>query len=175
MKKIMIQFHATLDELVDYVNRISSELGLFVTVMALKPFSLREVDGELCVNTMSIDGDVRIIFTTQKPSTDASTPNCFYDQNPGTIGLHIGRMTEQGLKESSLAFMSDDNEKIAIANKAASKLKKITKSGVIAVNPVNGGEANIRSHRYTEGAKDLYDEGVKILPLAGNSILKLSD
>lgn len=46
MKKIMIQFHATLEELVEYINSISSELGLFVTVMVLRPFALRETDGE---------------------------------------------------------------------------------------------------------------------------------
>ena len=174
MKKIMIQFHATLEELVEYINSISSELGLFMTVMVLRPFALREVDGELCTEAL-IDGDVRIIFTAQKPSMDASSPNNFYDLNPGTIGLHIGRMSEKGLKESSLAFMSDDKEKAALANKVASRLKKITKAGAIAVNPVNGAEANARSHRYTEGAKVLYDEGVKILPIAGNSFFKLTD
>jgi len=74
----------------------------------------------------------------QNPSVDASSPNNFYDLNQGTIGLHIGRLTEQGLKESALAFMSDDKEKAAIANKVASRLKNLTKAGAIAVNPVNG-------------------------------------
>lgn len=106
---------------------------------------------------------------------DATSPNNFYDLNQGTIGLHIGRLTEQGLKESALAFMSDDKDKVAIANKVASKLKKLTKAGAIAVNPVNGAEANARSHRYTSGAKALYDEGIKILPVAGNSFFKFSD
>jgi len=175
MKKIMIQFHATLEELVEYINSISSELGLFVTVMVLRPFALRETDGALSVEELSIDGDIRIILTVQKPSMDATSPNNFYDLNQGTIGLHIGRLTEQGLKESALAFISDDKDKAAIANKVASKLKKLTKTGAIAVNPVNGAEANARSHRYTSGAKALYDEGIKILPVAGNSFFKLSD
>lgn len=175
MKKIMIQFHSTLEELVEYLNSVSSELGLFITVMVLRPFALREIDGELSVEELNVDGDIRIIFTVQKPSMDASSPNNFYDLNQGAIGLHIGRLTEQGLKESTLAFMSDDKEKAAIANKVASKLKKLTKAGAIAVNPVNGAEASARSHRYTEGAKALYHEGVKILPIAGNSFFKLSD
>lgn len=170
----MIQFHATLEELIEYVHSISIELGLFVTVMDLRPFALREVDDELNVKVLNIDSEVRFIFTTQKPSMDAISPNNFYDLNPGTIGLYVGRMTEQGLKESSLAFMSDDKEKTAIANKVASRLKKITKAGAIAINPANGAEANVRSHRYTEGAKALYDKGVKILPIAGNSFFKLN-
>ncbi|NMH67184.1 hypothetical protein [Shewanella salipaludis] len=175
MKKIMIQFHATLEELVEYINSISSELGLFVTVMVLRPFALREIDGKLSVEALNIDGDVRIILTAQKPSMDASSPNIFYDLNSGTIGLHIGRLTEQGLKESALAFMSDDKEKAAIANKVALRLKKLTKAGATVVNPVNGAEANARSHRYTSGAEALYNEGIKILPVAGNSFFKLID
>lgn len=175
MKKIMIQFHSTLEELAEYINSISSELGLFVTIMIIRPFALREADGKLSIEAMNVDADIRIILTAERPSIDASSPNNFYDLNPSTIGLHIGRLTEQGLKESALAFMSDDKEKAAIANKVASKLKKLTKAGAIAVNPVNGAEAHARSHRYTEGAKVLHDEGVKILPVAGNSFFKLTD
>lgn len=175
MKKIMIQFHATLEELVEYINSISSELGLFLTVMVLRPFALREIDGELLAEALSIDGDIRIILTAQKPSMDATSPNNFYDLNQGTIDLDIGRLTEYGLKESALGFMSGDKEKAAIANKVVSRLKKLTKTGAIAVNPVNGAEANSRFHRYTEGAKALHDNGVKILPVAGNIFFKLTD
>ncbi len=175
MKKIMIQFHATLEELVEYVNSTSSELGLVMTLMILRPFTLRKIEGELSVDDLNIDNDIRVILTSCEPSMDASSPNNFYDLNPGTIDLDIGRLTEQGLKESALAFMSDDKEKIAIANKIAARLKKITKPGAIAVNPVNGAEANARSHRYTIGAKSMYDEGIKILPVAGNSFFKLTD
>lgn len=175
MKKIMIQFHSTFEELVEYVNSINSDLGLVMTIMVLSPFAVRNIEGELSVDDLNIDADIRIIFTCQKPTMDATSPNSFYDLNPGSIGLHVGRLTGQGLKESALAFMSDDKDKIAIANKIAARLKKITKSGAIAVNPVNGAEASARSHRYTLGVKSLYDEGVKILPVAGNSFFKLAE
>lgn len=173
MKKIMIPFHATLEELVEYVNSISSEFDLAITLLVLRPFSVMEAGHELSTQDLSIDGDTRIILTNGKPSLDASSPNNFYDLNPGTIGLHIGRLTEEGLNESALVFMSDDKERAAIANKISARLKKITKAGAIVVNPVNATEANARSHRYTEGAKELYDDGVKILPVAGNSFFRL--
>lgn len=175
MKKIMIQFHATLDELVEYANSISSEFSLVRSLMCLRPFAVSEIDRELSAEDINIDCGVRIIFTKQKPSLNASSPNNFYDLNPGTVDLDIGRLTKYGLKESALSFMSDDGEKIAIANKLASRLKKITKAGAIAVNPVSGAEANARSHRYTGGAKALYDDGVRILPIAGNIFFKLPD
>lgn len=173
MKKIMIQFHATIEELVEYVNIVRSEFELVVTLMILRPFAIREIEGDLSVEDLNVDSDIRIIFTSWVPSLGASSPNNFYDLNPGTIGLHIGQLTEQRLKESALAFISDDEEKAAIANKLASRLKKITKAGAIAVNPINGAESNARSHRYTAGAKAMYDNGIKILPVAGNSFFKL--
>jgi hypothetical protein len=175
MKKIMIQFHATFEELVEFTNTTSSKLDLFVTLMVLRPFTLRERDGELSVKELNVDGDIRIILTAQNPSLDVSSPNNFYDFNQGAIGLHIGRLTERGLEESALAFMSADKEKAVIANRVASSLKKLTKAGATAVNPINGAEARARSHRYTEGAKAMYDNGEKILPLAGNNFFKLAD
>jgi len=174
-KKIIIQFHATLEELLEYMNSVKSELGLFMTLMVLKPFILKEINDILSVDDLMLEGDIRIIITKEKPNIDASSPNNFYDLNPGSVGLHIGQLTGESLNESSLSFMSDDKDKIAIANKLASRLKKITKAGVTVVNPVNSAEANARSHRYTKGAKAMYDKGVKILPVAGNSFYKLPD
>ncbi|MEH6457049.1 MAG: hypothetical protein V7749_12035 [Cocleimonas sp.] len=175
MKKIMIQFHATLEELVEYMNSVGSDFDLYTTMMILRPFTLKEIDGELSVNDIKHNGDVRIIFTKERPNINASSPNKFYDLNPGTVDLDIGQLTSESLKESALAFMSDDKDKMAVANKLASRLKKITKAGAIAVNPDNGAEANARSHRYTEGAKAMYADGVKILPVAGNCFFKLAD
>ncbi len=175
MKKIMIQFHATLEELVEYINAVNSEFGLFMVMMVVRPFALKIVDGAMSVEDLKINGDIRTVFLKEKPDIAASSQNEFYDLNPGSIGLHIGRVTEEGLEESALAFMSDDKDKAVMASKFASWLKKMTKAGAIAVNPVNGVEANVSSHRYTEGAKSMYDQGVKILPVAGNSFYKLPD
>lgn len=175
MKKIMVQFHATQEELVEYINSVNSEFGLFMTMMVLRPFALNKMDGEMSVDDLMFDGDIRIIFTKEEPIITTSSPNEFYDANLGSVGLHIGRLTEEGLKESALAFMSDDKDKAAMANKFASRLKKMTKAGAIAVNPVNGAEANVRSHRHTKRAKLMYDQDIKILPVAGNSFYKLPD
>lgn len=178
MKSIMIQFHATLEELVEYLNSVSSDLGLIMTMMILKPFTLKQIEGGLTLDGLLQSGkdvDIRLLLTKDKPDLSASSPNNFLDLNPGAVVLDIGCLSELGLHESALSFMSDEKGKITVANKLASKLKKITKSGVIAVNPVSGAEANIRSHRYSVGAKAKYDEGVKILPIAGNSFLKLPD
>jgi hypothetical protein len=175
MKKIMIQFHATLEELVEYINSVHSEFGSFMTLMVLRPFTLKAIDGKISADELQCNGDTRIVFTEEKPNITASSPNEFYDSNPGSVGLHIGKLTVDGLQESALAFMSDDKDKAAKATKIASRLKRITKAGATAVNPVNGAEVNARAHRYTQGAKSKYDQGVKILPVAGTSYYRLPD
>ncbi len=175
MRKIMIQFHATPDELIDYLNSISSEFNLIMIMMVLRPFTMKVIENELSLDMLSLDNDIRIILTKERPNMDTSSPNKFYDLNPGTINLDVGRLDSIGLQESALSFMSDEKGKIVIADKLAAKLKKITKAGAVVVNPVTGAEANARSHRYTQGAKSKYDQGIRILPIAGNCIFKLSD
>lgn len=178
MKTIMIQFHSTVEELLEFVEVVETDFDLSVTVMIMKPFSLKEFNRELDMGALrgAIEtSDVNLILTNGKASLGASTQNQFLDLNPGSIVINIGKLSSGVLHESGLAFMSDDELKIKIANKVAAKLKKITNAGAIAVNPVTGAEAKIRSHRYTEGAKAKYEEGVKIVPIAGNNIFKLLD
>jgi len=178
MKSILIQLHATLEEIIAYLNAARTELGLSLTMMILKPFNLKEIDGDISQEDFEpYRGEIYIRFflTKDKPNMVASSPNKFSDLNPSAIALNVGQLSERGIKESSLSFRSNDKDDIAIANKLAGKLKRITKSGVIAVDPISGSEANVRSHRYTLGAKIKYDEGIKILPIAGSCYLKLPD
>lgn len=116
-----------------------------------------------------------MVLSTSSPSINSTSPNSFLDENPGSIVLDFGSLSDLGLGESALSFISDEKDKVSIANKVASRLKKMTKTGVIAVSPINGAEVKIRSHRYTEGAKLRYDEGMKILPIAGNNLYKIPD
>ncbi|GGJ05859.1 hypothetical protein GCM10007978_49310 [Shewanella hanedai] len=176
MKSISIQFHATSEELLNFVISVSSELKLVVTMMTLKPFNLTIVEGKLELSEF-LDklkvGDLRLVLSTATPCIEFTSPNNFLDANSGSILIDIGPLSDLGLEESALSFISSEKDKISIANNVSSKLKRITKAGAIAVNPINGAEAKIRTHRYTQGAKVMADNGVKILPIAGNSFYKL--
>lgn len=173
--RILIQFHSTIEETLGFLNSTRSELGLKMAIMTLKPFSLREIDGELSVDDIAIDADndIRVILSDGGVDSTANSPNQFLDSNPGVVIFDIGRLSDKGLHESALSFGSEVESKVAIAKKISSKLKKVTKVGALAVNPSTGAEAKLRSHRYTYGAKVKHDLGVKILPVAGGSIIKL--
>lgn len=178
MNSVLIQFHSTVEELVEFVQSVSSDFGLVIVLMTLKPFRVEEVSGELDllkIQEALINTDVRLVLLSESASMGASNSDEFLKKNSGSIEFDVGRSTDNSLNESALSFMSDDEAAYSIAKKIATRLKKITKAGVIAVNPDSGAEAKIRTHRYTKGAKLKYDEGFKILPVAGKSLLKLPD
>ena len=175
MKKITIQFHATLEEIVQFASSTCNELGLYLTKMTTKPFNVSDVSSNLDIECNDRSAALRLIFTKGKPALEVSSPNNFYDLNTDSIGLNVGLISERGLTESSLAFMSNDDEAINIAKKVASRLKKITYAGAIVVNALNGAEGKASSHRYTKAAKTMYDKGVKMRPLAGDVYFKLGN
>ena len=175
MRKMTIQFHATLEEIVGYANAVKSEFGLVVTLANFRPFALKIVEGDLTVHDLDDGRYNNIVFTKLEPVTNAASQTAFYDLNPGVVELDVGGLTERGLEESALTFMSDDDEKIALATKLASRLKKVTKAGAVGCSLINGAEGFNRNHRYTPGAKLLCEAGVKILSLTGSTFYKLSD
>ena len=161
--KIMMQFHAMPEEIVDYVKATSAKLNLAMTLMSFRPFALREITGELSVDDFLLDdADICMMLTHGKPNLSVNSAQQFYQLNPGAMSLNIGRLSEKGLQESGLSFVSQDQDKIAIAKAVAATLKQITKAGVVAVNPRSGAEAQFCAHRYTDGAKIEYEQGIKI-------------
>lgn len=174
MRKMTTQFHATLEEIVGYANSVKSELGLVVTLANFRPFLPKIVEGDLTVHDLDDGRYDIIVFTKLKPVTNAASQTVFFDLNPGMVNLRVGGLTEKGLEESALSFMSDDDEKIALATKLASRLKKLTKAGAVVCNPITGAEAFNRNRRYTPGAKLLCEAGVKILALGGRNFYKLA-
>lgn len=176
MKSLLIQFHAEPGEIVEFVDTVSRELGLAVALIALNPFGVTPMTHFKCageVSSFAGSVDLRIAMKEGGLNLRAESPNNFLDLNPGCITLSVGRFAEEGLNESSFSFMSCDAQAICVASKVARSLKRLTKAGAVAVNPDTGAEVMIRSHRYTAGAKRKYDEGVRILPVAGKSLYKL--
>lgn len=177
MKSISMQFHATPDELFKFLWEVGSELSLNIIVASLRPFKLKKIssfrDIELLATELGENRYLRTHLLVKDADCSADTPNDFLDLNKGCTVVNMGNLSDSGLEESSFMFRSEDEQAAEVAKKIASKLKKASKAGVLAINPVNKVEVLYKSHRYTDGAKHLYDAGVKLLPLAGNSLLKI--
>jgi len=178
MKKSIIQFHATPEELFEFLNCLRNEVKFSVAIIGWKPFSLKLVSKyeEFDFNKLGTIGKsdfIRVVISSSESLTPADSEGRFYNQNAGSVTIDIGVYSDNSLGESALSFMSSNIDEIEFANKIISRLKKITSAGVMAVNPDTGAESIIKTHRYTQAAKMLYDSGIRIMPIAGKAYLKL--
>jgi hypothetical protein len=177
MKSILIQFYAEPSETFSFIENVSGELGLFVFLMKQSPFKVESLSLQKNMANTSLLNEMgpsaRIILSDKAVFSGVNSLGAFLDANPEVIVMDVGQMTDHGLHESCLSFKGDKSDSISLANKVAAKLKKFTKAGATAVDPKTGAEARLRSHRYTKGAKSLFEQGVKILPVAGTSLIKL--
>lgn len=176
MKKTMLQFHSTPTELVEILKQHRIEVGFSIAVIYSSPFSLKLFSKTEAFDLDSLvvgkGGNFRIAISTNDFSNGVSTQNSFFDNHPGCVVVDIGCQSSRGLEESAVSSMSSDPIAIKFSDSLVSKIKKVTRTGVVAVNPKTHAESKLRNYRFTIGAKMLFDRGVKILPVAGNSILK---
>jgi hypothetical protein len=170
---LIIQFHAHLGELKEFIERATTSYGLFATALWPHPFRARVVNSADLGLAIQDPAMRDIAFSTSAPRLDAAHLLDFIDKNEGVLILSIGRLISAGLDESCLSTTTDDIEKLAIWKKVASDLRKQTKVGAQVVNPETGATSFSRSHRYTAGAKTLGDGGVAILPASRRNRLRL--
>ncbi len=171
MKKINLQLHITPDEVIEFVNSIKQEFGLYITVMGFNPFRLEERT-KLSTSDMT-HHDYFIFFTLNKPNLNATSQYGFFDANTARIKLVVGKLYDSKLQESALFSTSETKEEVVIANKVASKLKKLTKAGAKIIDSETKIEHNYPRHRYTAGAQKMYKEGIKMLDIGGGNFLEL--
>lgn len=173
MKKTVVQLHATPNELIAFANTIKEEFGPNMVLMKFRPFKLEAIE-HLSSNDMSI-GDDFVFFTKYKPDINAKSQLDFFYINKGVIKLIIARLSKTELKESSLSFVSETEDEIKRARRIATKLRKLTLMGAKIIDPETKIEYKYPKHRYTEGAKELYDKGIKMLATGGGNVLELGD
>lgn len=157
MCNILIQFHATRDELLAFIGECMRDYGVRVT--AIRSFPYNEFHAyELAADDLSkLARDQRyetFAFTVRPPNLDVADFNKFRDRNPSALMLEIGVRSRRGLKESSLCGGTDRKRSSMIWQKIAQKLRKRTLPDKLGF-------------RYTPKCKLLQDQGVTMLCLAG--------
>lgn len=177
MKRFLSQFHAKPEELYQFIADLRDDVGCSLAIIGWQPFSLNIIDEseEIDPNIFKTGNErfLRIALSNNQLVL-AESEGSFFDRNPNVVTLDIGRLSPDGLEESALSFGSDEDDAIVFAKKAFSKLKKITSAGVVAVNPSTGAEGRVRTHRYTLGAKELFERGITMKSLGG-CIYKFGD
>ncbi|WP_267084026.1 hypothetical protein [Xanthomonas sacchari] len=165
--KISFQFHAMPEEypwLIDQIAR-GNNLRAYLIKKSNEMADLLDISE---VNEM-IEHASKIAFVFEL-SNNRGIINETSLRNESALFLEMGELTERGLKESWIHAMSTNE---SIINKWRHIVKGIRNkmvSGIVARSP-SGITAKVTGHRFTNGAKDAALRGVKMLPIAGNSIL----
>lgn len=173
MTDISVQFHALPEETLLFVKELVCDFDVNLVAIQLRPFGVKKID---CTSIRSLLANEpmsrRFGFVLGDPDFRALNELDFADRNPDYLRLDIGAVTEKGLGQSWLSARTENGDAIKIWKMIAARLRRITKSGVTAVNPHTGATSRMKSFRYTAGAKALAEEGTPMLPIAGGSLLR---
>lgn len=175
MADVLVQFHSTVEELSVFLSRVIADVPVHVTAFRFSPFRAESVDAASLDATIRDASVSRLVLTLETPAIAARTEGEFLDKNPGSLVIEIGRLSADGLRESCLSARTEDEEAIRTWREVAGKLRKSTRAGAVAVNPMTGATSFLRNHRFTAGAKALDEHGVVIRPVAGSAVLRLGD
>jgi hypothetical protein len=168
MPSMLVQFHASPEEVIDFLNSFIS--GYEVLEVVYDPhFRLKKLVWLLSQQS-SIE---RIAVCPARANMQAVSSQDFARKNPDCLRVDVPRIEGGFLSEGGIEFMSDD---VVVSNqwkRIVNRFKRKTKSGAMAINPITGDRGFVKSHRYTDAALKLQENGLKMKPLGGNSLYLL--
>ncbi len=176
MAKLSSQFYATPGEVAEFVRGVLRRYRVSAALVRKNPFRLDHVGpcAELSDDAVAIADWV--LFAVEPIEGEVMSAKALETTVPAALTLEVGRLDEDGLRQSWLRAMGDNEAAMKLWGRVARDLRAITYAGVTAVDPATGvrGPAS-RTVRCTPGARDLDARGVPILPLAGTTCLRLTD
>jgi hypothetical protein len=169
MAKMSLQFHGLPVEIIEFAEGCMKEFNLQVAAMKFFPnFQIMLANSSSIKDCLDeLDKIDRICFLNNEPNLSVGSAQEFMEKNPDSLALTIGGYNDEGLEESILAAKTNDSMSLKIWRKIIKKLKALTNEGAWVVNPHTNAKLFSKKHRYTNGAKKISKEGVKIRPIAG--------
>lgn len=176
MSKINVQFHAEPTEVMRFLKDCAKEYDLHIVLIENNPDFVANLitEAEYIPEDAKISNTNRVCLSISEPCMLASSHLEFLDKNSDCLSVTIGKFHDNKLVESVLATQTDNADSLKVWKRIVKKLNSITLAGAWVVNPNNGAKVFYKQHRYTEGAKKLFEDGVKIVPIAGWNYFVLS-
>lgn len=173
MKQMTFQFHAKKEEVLKFLLECMEKNALTMVGVKLgKDFFCKEIKSD---HDISLLGEYEM-FILSRDSIDITEDsyNQFITKQKGNLMIDLGEENNKILKESSMGVLAEGEIDVlwkSIVNKFKKKLLK----GAWVINPNNGAKGYERSHRYSVGAKEMYDRGIIIGAWAGACIYELRE
>lgn len=173
MPDINIQFHATPEEIAEWLLEWVEREHLHLVALTFSPFRAKNVEPANIDSAVREQGIRRLSLLIREPDVTPEYQSDFDDSHSDQLVLDVGRQSSEGLRESWLACRTDSAEAYRIWKRIARDVKNRTKPGITATDIETGASAYYKSHRYTDGAKALENRGVDMLPMQGLSRQRL--
>ncbi len=169
MAKINVQFHAEPIEIIRFLKDCAKKYDLHIVIIENNPNFVANliIETEYTSEEVKIDNTSIVCLSIKEPYISTSSYLEFLDKNSECLSITIGKFDDNRLVESVLAAQTDNADSLKAWKSIVKELEKISFAGAWVVNPNNRAKAFYKQHRYTEGAKKLFEDGVKIVPTAG--------
>jgi hypothetical protein len=174
MTKISVNFHALPFEIIEFIKESVRIYNLYIVLVELFPtFSAQLLNERDISNLLQFNITNRIYLYIDKPEITFSNQKDFLEYNPEFITITNGKYVDNTLEESWMAGNTRNNERIW--RKFIKGFKSMTHSGAWVINPKNGEEVFCDNHRFTEEAKNLFNNGIQIVPITGWNYYRFRD
>lgn len=180
MPSVSTQFYATPEEILAIANRCRERLDLTALLceprrpaegrryerpaepipmedLASVAAGLRQQGAEIC------------LFKGTLPMVQTRDDIVFSQNHVG--GFALGWERDGDIEESCFGVLLQDETCLAVARKIQGAIRRATTAGMTARHPETGAEATYRSFRYSPGAEAAYDNGKRLIPLVGRTIV----
>lgn len=168
MAETSIQFHADPAEAMEFATRWAVKHDLTVIVEQFFPeYRAMRTDSPGAVNGDSSWRVDRLALCRTDADLTARSAHEFVTRNHDCLFFSVGAHDGEGLRESSLAGSTDDDETLEIWKRLVQGARAEMHSGAKVRNPHTDASAPAPKHLHTERAHYLADKGVKMLAAAG--------
>lgn len=168
MKKTAFQFHARNNELSCFLQRVVAVNALYAYGIVLFPYHRNEITQDICTEQFNLAQYRFVVLSRQRiePVKDEHW-NQFSCMSRGALFIDIGEDSDTELTESAMGVASDDEvEKIWV--KIIGQFRRNLLRGAFIIPFRSDVSARYdQHHRYSEGARQAYNNGAIIKPIAG--------
>jgi hypothetical protein len=158
MAGFQTKFHATLDELCEFIEGWLDNHPIIISAFAFPPRSRVAISRETVREVLARRDLIEVAFTHSPVDPSWVYPNDVADERQSNMCLQIGRLKPHGLQQSRLFSGYDD----PLWKKINRGLKRLTTAGAVFTNEDTGASQFYRDPRFTAGAKALHASGTPL-------------
>lgn len=176
MAKVQLQFHVAPAEALTLAGEWARKRDLTVAVERFFPTYRASVVGDGMPRAGDEEDRIdRVALCRGTPDVTASSAHEFATQNRRCLFLTIGELEDDGLRQSSLGAVTDDDEDLRTWRSVVREAKAPMHRGAVLRDPDGEVARHLPHHLHTVGAHDLAQQGVAMLPVAGWNRLQFDD